>query len=59
MSAGDMLLKGWGLRERARQRYRWDDVAAGYEELLERLSKGFSTQGRFSGRRRTTGSGAG
>jgi len=52
LTAGEMLLKGWSLRERARQRYRWDDVAAGYEELLQRLSNGFSTHGRFSGRRR-------
>ena len=52
LTAGEMLLKGWSLRERARQRYRWDDVAAGYEELLQRLDHGFSTHGRFSGRRR-------
>ncbi len=52
LTAGEMLLKGWSLRERARQRYRWDDVAAGYEELLRRLGDGFSTHGRFSGRRR-------
>jgi glycosyltransferase involved in cell wall biosynthesis len=52
LTAGEMLLKGWSLRERARQRYRWDDVAAGYEELLQRLCNGFSTRGRYSGRRR-------
>jgi hypothetical protein len=52
LTSGEMLLKGWSLRERARQRYRWDDVAAGYEELLRRLCNGFSTHGRFSGRRR-------
>jgi glycosyltransferase involved in cell wall biosynthesis len=52
LSSGEMLLKGWALRERARQRYCWDDVAAGYEELLQRLGNGFSTRGRSSGRRR-------
>ena len=52
LTSGEMLLRGWSLRERARQRYVWDDVAAGYEELLQRLGNGFSTHGRFSGRRR-------
>lgn len=31
--------RGALLRERAREEYRWDDVAAGYEQLLERLAK--------------------
>jgi hypothetical protein len=53
LNAGDMLLRGLALRERARRRYRWDDVASGYEELLQRLSSGYSTHGRASGRRRT------
>jgi len=38
-------------RERARERYRWDDVALRYEDLLRRLADGFSTRGRCSGRR--------
>jgi glycosyltransferase involved in cell wall biosynthesis len=49
--AGDMLLKGWALRERARTVYRWDDVALGYESLVRRLREGHSQRGRFSGRR--------
>jgi glycosyltransferase involved in cell wall biosynthesis len=53
LNAGDMFLRGLALRERARRRYRWDDVASGYEELLQRLSSGYSTHGRASGRRRT------
>jgi glycosyltransferase involved in cell wall biosynthesis len=52
LNSGEMLLRGWSLRERARNRYRWDDVAAGYEELLNRLSNGYSIRGRASGRRR-------
>lgn len=50
--AGDMLLKGWGLRERARTHYDWDEVTLGYEKLSERLCAGYSTRGRASGRRR-------
>jgi glycosyltransferase involved in cell wall biosynthesis len=48
---GDMLLKGWALRERARTRYCWDEVALGYEKLVERMCAGFSTHGTASGRR--------
>jgi glycosyltransferase involved in cell wall biosynthesis len=40
------------LQDRAAQRYRWDDVADAYAELLVRLVDGYSTRGAASGRRR-------
>ncbi|MFD1825869.1 MULTISPECIES: DUF1972 domain-containing protein [Mumia] len=40
------------LQERAAQRYRWDDVADAYADLLVRLTNGYSTRGAASGRRR-------
>jgi glycosyltransferase involved in cell wall biosynthesis len=52
LAAEEMLLKGWSNRERARETYRWDDVATGYEEMLLRLRDGYSTRGHVSGRRR-------
>ncbi|HEY0950688.1 DUF1972 domain-containing protein, partial [Nocardioides sp.] len=42
---------GRRLQERAASRYRWDDVADGYESLLERLAAGESVRGSASGRR--------
>jgi glycosyltransferase involved in cell wall biosynthesis len=55
LTSGEVVLRGLSLRERARDRYRWDDVTLGYEELLERLRAGYSTRGRFSGRRQAAG----
>ncbi len=46
------LAEGNELRERARTHYRWDDVASGYESLLNRLRRGVSRRGLSSGRRR-------
>jgi hypothetical protein len=40
------------LRRRARVRYRWDDVADGYEVLARRLANGWSRRGEASGKRR-------
>jgi len=48
----ELARHGHALRERARTNYRWDDVAAGYEKLLESLVGGASTRGVASGRRR-------
>ena len=48
---GEMLRRGSALRDRAGSLYRWDDVAEKYEELLGRLTDGWSTKGRWSGRR--------
>jgi len=49
--------KGRALRERARTYYQWDDVAVGYEKLLDSLVGGASTRGVASGRRRRTAAG--
>jgi glycosyltransferase involved in cell wall biosynthesis len=46
-------LRGERGRERAAL-YRWDDVAAAYEELCRRLTTGDASRTRVSGRRRTT-----
>jgi len=43
------------LRESAGTRYRWDDVAAGYEELLGRLATRRCIRGAASGRRNQRG----
>lgn len=43
--------RGTRLRARAEESYRWDDVARGYEALLERLTAGWSRRGEVSGRR--------
>lgn len=43
---------GRRLQERASERYRWDDVANAYSDLLVRLAHGHSTRGAASGRRR-------
>ena len=43
---------GRGLLERARRVYDWDDVTAAYEDLLVRLSHGYSIRGQATGRRR-------
>lgn len=45
------MLRGARSRDRAAQRYRWDDVAHQYEALARRLSGGDSQAGRFAGRR--------
>ena len=50
---GLALDEGRRLQKRADERYRWDDVTAGYENLVDRLGHGFSQRGRFSGRRST------
>ena len=47
-----MVLAGSALRDRAGTMYRWDNVTAGYEELLHRLRGGYSTRGAASGRRK-------
>jgi hypothetical protein len=43
---------GKALLERARRVYDWDDVTAAYEDLLVRLSHGYSIRGEATGRRR-------
>lgn len=43
---------GDGLRERAASVYTWDQVAKEYEALCERLVRGESQRGHYSGRRR-------
>ena len=43
--------RGAALRERAGTHYRWDDVAAAYEEMLTALADGASQRGRASGAR--------
>ena len=43
--------RGEHLRERARTTYRWDDVAAGYANLLQRLVDGETNRGSASGQR--------
>ncbi|MEI2639354.1 MAG: DUF1972 domain-containing protein [Microthrixaceae bacterium] len=43
---------GAGLRERAADLYDWDEVTDRYEELMVRLSEGYSRRGEVSGRRR-------
>jgi glycosyltransferase involved in cell wall biosynthesis len=40
------VARGRALRDRAAARYRWDDVALGYERLLERLAAGESVRAR-------------
>ncbi|WP_296604398.1 DUF1972 domain-containing protein [Nocardioides sp.] len=42
---------GRRLQARAASRYRWDEVADGYESLLKRLAAGESARGSASGRR--------
>jgi len=49
--------RGRALRERARTNYQWDDVALGYEKLLDSLVGGASTRGVASGRRRRPAAG--
>jgi glycosyltransferase involved in cell wall biosynthesis len=49
---GAVQREGDLLRERARDVYRWDAVAEGYEDLLIRLRHGQSQRGTASGRRR-------
>jgi glycosyltransferase involved in cell wall biosynthesis len=52
-SAPDLMHdSGRALRARAQTRYRWDEVADGYESLLTRLAAGESQRGRYNGRRR-------
>lgn len=46
-----MVNSGRALRERARRWYEWDDVAARYETLLQRLAAGESVRGTATGRR--------
>ncbi len=46
--------EGRRLQKRAGERYRWDDVTLGYQNLLDRLRDGVSQRGRFSGRRALT-----
>jgi glycosyltransferase involved in cell wall biosynthesis len=48
----DTLRRGEVLRRRASERYRWDDVALGYENLLVSLKDGASNRGNATGRRR-------
>jgi len=48
-----MTERGARLRLRAGEQYVWDDVARGYEELLFRLSTGYSLRGQSTGRRST------
>jgi glycosyltransferase involved in cell wall biosynthesis len=48
----DTLRRGEALRRRADERYRWDDVALGYEKLLVSLKDGVSNRGNATGRRR-------
>lgn len=43
---------GQALRERARRVYDWDDVATAYEDLLDRLRKGYTIRGVATARRR-------
>lgn len=45
---------GAALRDRAARKYRWDDVAAGYENLLFKLFNGESIRGKANGRRRSS-----
>lgn len=45
------LAVGERLRARAASRYQWDEVAAGYEHMLKRLSARETMQARLSGRR--------
>ena len=40
------------VRTRAAERYRWDEVAEGYEELGRRLAGGWTRRGEVDGRRR-------
>lgn len=46
LDAGPALASRLGnfLQRRAQERYRWDDVAAGYGQLAERLVDGYSTR---------------
>jgi glycosyltransferase involved in cell wall biosynthesis len=48
-----MYREGGLLRDRARDVYRWDASADGYEDLLMRLRDGQSQRGAASGRRRS------
>lgn len=48
---GRMVATGAALREHARQRYDWDDVAMRYESMLGRLAAGETIRGRATGRR--------
>ncbi|MDD9348381.1 DUF1972 domain-containing protein [Mumia sp.] len=48
----EMRAAGRRLQDRAAELYRWDDVAEGYEKLLEKIAGGHSTRGVASGRRR-------
>jgi glycosyltransferase involved in cell wall biosynthesis len=43
---------GEALRDRARERYRWDEVTAAYADLAVRLDRGWTRRGEASGRRR-------
>ncbi len=43
---------GEALRSRAEAEFRWDDVAAGYEQLARRLAAGYTRRGEVTGRRR-------
>jgi glycosyltransferase involved in cell wall biosynthesis len=49
----DTVRRGAALRQRAAERYRWDDVALGYEKLLTSLMDGVTNRGKASGRRRS------
>lgn len=50
--ADDVTQKlGMSLRDRARERYDWNEVADSYEALLRRLASGWSARGTASGRR--------
>lgn len=53
------LRRGGLLRERARTEYVWDDVAAGYEELLGRLVRGETRRPGATGRRVAAGAAQG
>ena len=50
-----MVLQGRALRGHALRQYRWDEVAAGYENLIGELRDGKTSRGFASGRRRRSG----
>jgi glycosyltransferase involved in cell wall biosynthesis len=50
-----MVRQGRALRDHARRRYSWDEVAMGYENLLRDLRDGKTNRGVVSGRRRRSG----
>jgi hypothetical protein len=50
-----MVRQGCALRDDARRRFRWEEVAMGYENLLGDLRDGKTNRGVVSGRRRRSG----